>query len=220
MRRRTGSSVHLAVILLTVAVGLVSCSASTSEPSESTVEDSAPPTTISSSNVPELDYLADLPVEARASDGGGGPRPPAYWALWNTCAPDNRAAEAKENGGRTAGWVLVDDVLADPGIQLGDHLLASCPESLALLRGLDAEGEDTEDPAYALAAQLLAAELNLNVGAETCPIAEEAIFGAHLVLSTANFDGISVSPLDAEASGGLPRLVELLTAYNIGILCV
>jgi hypothetical protein len=66
---------------------------------------------------------------------------------------------------------------------------------------------------------LLAAELNLNVGAESCPAAEEAILGSHLILVAAGFEGTSSSPLDAESEGALPRLVELLAAYNTGALC-
>lgn len=220
MRYMTGSSVRIAIALLAVAVGLVSCSVPENELSTNTAEEPVPPTSTSTPNVPEPDYFADLPAEARASDGGGGPRSPAYWAVWNSCAPDNRAEEAAANGGRTAGWILVDDVLADPGLQLGGHLLTSCEEGVALLQGRTAAGDDTSDPAYALAAQLLAAELNLNVGAETCPIAEEAVLGAHIVLSTTNFDGVSTTPLDTEAGGALPRLVDLLAAYNVGSLCV
>jgi hypothetical protein len=115
--------------------------------------------------------------------------------------------------------VLVDDVLADPGLQLGDHRLTTCEESVALLQGRTTTGDDTSDPAYALAAQLLAAELNLNIGAETCPAAEESVIGAHLVLASSGFDGVSTSPLDAEAGGALPKLIDLLTAYNSGELC-
>ncbi len=166
-----------------------------------------------------IDDRFDLPPEARASIGGGDPRLPAYWAVWNTCAPDNRADVAAANGGRDAGFVLVDDVLADPGIGLGDHLLSSCEESVALLEGRTGSGDATDDPVYMLAAQLLAAELNLTVGAESCPAADEAVLGAHLVLSSSNFDGVSPSPLDVEAGGALPDLIDLLTAYNAGDLC-
>ncbi|HSF86734.1 MAG TPA: hypothetical protein VLG28_13910, partial [Acidimicrobiia bacterium] len=139
--------------------------------------------------------------------------------LWNTCAPDNRSAEAEANGGADAGWYLVDDILADPGIGLGDHMLTTCDESVALLEGRTATGDEANDPAFALAAQLLAAEVNLNIGAETCPAAEEAVVGAQIVLAAAQFDGASASPLDAEAGGALPQLIDLLTAYNSGELC-
>jgi len=139
--------------------------------------------------------------------------------VWNTCAPDNRADVAAANGGREAGWILMDDVLANPGIQLGDHRVTSCEEGLALLQGRTAAGDETDDPVYDLALLLLTAELNLNAGAESCPIAEEAVVGAHLILASAGFDGVSASPLDAEVGGALSRLIELLTAYNQGELC-
>jgi hypothetical protein len=185
---------------------LAPVSTSAANPTDTTVPD-------------EIDQRFDLPPEARASSGGGDPRPPSYWALWNTCAPDNRAEEAAANGGREAGWVLVDDILADPGIGLGDHLLTSCEESVALLEGRTGAGEETSDPVFNLAATLLAAELNLSVGSVTCPAAEEAVVGAHLVLAAAGFDGVSPSPLDAEAGGALPDLIDLLAAYNLGELC-
>jgi hypothetical protein len=99
-----------------------------------------------------------------ASQGGGEPRTVGYWLLWNSCAEGNKADIARANGGRAAGWVILDDLLDDPGILLG-----------ALLRARDADGvERTGDVAYDLAAQL-----NLAVGAEFCP----AIFdgsGAYL----------------------------------------
>ena len=90
-----------------------------------------------------------------------------------------------------------------------------------MLQGRTAAGEETGDPIYGLVAALLAAELNLNVGAETCPIAEEAVLGGHLVLANVGFDGTGeyAATADAEIVGALPQLVELLAAYNTGVLC-
>jgi hypothetical protein len=167
------------------------------------------------------DVFSDLPEEARAATRPGDPRPAAYWAVWNTCAPENRADVAAANGGRAAGWFIVDDLLADPGIQLGDHPVTTCEDSLALLQGRSATGEETGGAIYALAAALLGAELNLNAGAETCPIAEEAVLGGHLVLSRAGFDGTGdyVAATAGELADAIPRLVELLEGYNRGELC-
>lgn len=215
MRHPLTSPVSSVVVLLAL---LATTCTGANDVATSTTTTTVLSTTVST--IALADVLADLPEVARASNGGGDPRPPGYWAVWNTCAPDNRAAEAAANGGRAAGWLLVDDVLADPGIGLGDHLLASCEESVALLQGVNgADGEETSDPAFELAGQLLAAELNLTAGAETCPVADEAVVGAHLLLSTANFDGVPPSPLDAEAGGAVPQLIDLLEVYNAGELC-
>ena len=219
---------RMRLLFLTAAAAIagvtVSCSSSGDDAASSSP--AAPTTTVVATlgdpGAPgrdDIDDRFDLPPEARAATRGGNPRPPAYWAVWNTCAPDNRSAEAEANGGTDAGWYLVDDVLVDPGIGLGDHILTTCEESVALLEGRTATGDETADPAFTLAAQLLAAELNLNIGAETCPAAEEAVVGAQIVLSAARFDGVSASPLDAEAGGALPQLIDLLAAYNTGVLC-
>jgi hypothetical protein len=167
------------------------------------------------------DPLSDVPDEARVATRQGDPRTAAYWAVWNTCAPENRADVAAANGGRAAGWILVDDLIADPGIQLGDYPVTTCEEGLALLQGQDARGDDTNDPIYPLAAGLLAAELNLNAGAETCSIAEEAVLGSHLVLADAGFDGSGeyTAATTGEVAEAIPRLVGLLAAYNSGELC-
>ena len=192
--------------VLAAALLLTACSPSTG----------ATPTTVTPG-----DPFSDVPEEARIATRRGDPRPAAYWALWNTCAPENRADVAAANGGREAGWILLDDLIADPGIQLGDHPVTTCEEGLALLQGRTAAGEETGDPVYGLAAQLLTAELNLGTGAETCPIAEEAILGGHLVLADAGFDGSGeyAAATSGEVADAIPRLVELLVAYNSGELC-
>ena len=165
------------------------------------------------------DPFTDIPAEARISNQSGEPRPTAYWMLWNACAPKNRAEVAAANGGRAAGWVLMDDLLEKPGINLGDLPVENCEHGLNLLQGLTKTGEETDDPLYELAAQLLAAELNFNLGAETCPIAEEAAVGGHMVLASVNFNGTGTYFTTVEVSTAVPRLLELLQGYNSGELC-
>jgi len=168
------------------------------------------------------DAFSQYPVEARIATRPGDPRPAAYWALWNTCAPENKAEVAKANGGRAAGWFLMDDLLTNPGIQLGNYPVTTCEEGLALLQGRTIAGAETGDPVYKLSSALLAAELNLNAGAETCPIAEEAVLGGHLVLSQVGFDGSGEYAVgtSSEIESAIPRLVELLLGYNRGELCL
>jgi hypothetical protein len=169
----------------------------------------------------QIEGLGDLPEEARLAEGGGAPRTASYWAVWNSCAPDNKAEDAATNGGREAGWILLDDVVADPGIQIGDYTLTSCEDGFYLLEQRNREGTPVEDPIYGLAAQLLTAELNLNAGAETCPIAEEAVIGGHLILADTGFNGAGgyVGAISEETLDGITTFVALLKAYNTGELC-
>ena len=107
-----------------------------------------------------------------------------------------------------------------PGLQLGDHPLASCGAALAVQEGAAGVGEEASPSIASLAAQLLAAELDLNIGAETCPIAEEAVVGSHLVLSELGFQGdLQKINITSEVEGAIPRLLELLEGYNSGQLC-
>ena len=75
----------------------------------------------------------DAADAATVSTGGGEPRTAGYWLVWNACAEENKADVAVANGGREAGWILLDDLLADPGILLGDLAVEACEQGLRLL---------------------------------------------------------------------------------------
>ena len=73
-----------------------------------------------------------------------------------------------------AGVIILDDLLQDPGLQIGILEVQNCPQSLAILNQTDPEKEDkSNDALYQLAHKVLTAELNLAVGSETCPAVEE-----------------------------------------------
>ena len=55
----------------------------------------------------------------------------------------------------------------------------------------------SSDPGFNLAAQLLAADLNVKAGALTCPSAISAINSAQALLATVHFDGITHDKLSA-----------------------
>ena len=158
-----------------------------------------------------------------AANGAGEPRSASYWQLWNSCAPDNRAQTAAANGGREAGWILMDDLLQSPGVMLGEVAVTSCDEGLRFLQARTLSGAAAADSAaYPLAAQLLAAQLNLAAGAETCPAVEDAVRSAQLLLLGADFSG-SGEALGSEATAEERDMAEFLTeqliAYNAGNLC-
>jgi hypothetical protein len=143
--------------------------------------------------------------------------------VWNACAPDNKAEVARANGGRAAGWFLLDDLLADPGIFLGELTVETCEQGIALLQGQDAAGqEQPDDAAYVLAAQLLAAQANLAVGAEYCPASDTAVQAGQALLLSLGFDGTGtyLGPEgDAEDREVAQFLIEQLANYNAGTLC-
>ena len=77
--------------------------------------------------------------------------------------------------------------------------------------------------AYGLAARLLAAELNLSAGAQTCQAVVDAVNAGQTLLADVNFDGTgsywkggkNAKALRAEANA----VAATLDAYNNGELC-
>ena len=115
------------------------------------------------------------------------------------------------------------NLLDDPGVWLGDLAIESCEQGLVFLAGQDASGEERpDDAAYQLAAGLVAAQLNLAVGAEYCPAVDQAVRSGQLLLVSLVFDGAGgylapgQSPDDREVA---LFLAEQLDQYNAGLLC-
>jgi hypothetical protein len=97
------------------------------------------------------------------------------------------------------------------------------PCLISLLQVQDLKSRDrTGDAAHELAAQLLAAQLNLAVGAEYCPAVDQAVQAGQLLLLSLGFDG-SGQTLDldqpSEDRDLALFLVEQLSQYNAGSLC-
>ncbi len=157
------------------------------------------------------------------SSGGGEPRSPGYWLIWNTCAEGNQSAVAKANGGRAAGWIVMEDLLSDPGILLGELQVETCQQGVNLLRSMNLQGTEMKnDAAYALASQLLAAQLNLAIGSEYCLASDQAVRAAQLLLLGLGFQGTGRYLTLLSASQNLETaqiLTVQLASYNTGALC-
>jgi len=168
---------------------------------------------------PERDSVAlilqDIPPMALVSEGGGQPRTDAYWVQWSTCGEGSRAETAAANGGREAGWILVDDLLEDPGVALGQWLVATCEDAVAVLQS------DASALYELLARQLLAAELNLSVGSATCAAAAQTVVAGHVLLSSGGYGGPAAThgEPDGEVAASMGRVSALLSLYNTGRLC-
>lgn len=157
------------------------------------------------------------------SNGGGEPRTTLYWVNWSSCGDPNLVHMAAANGGRAAGWVLMDDTLIDPGILVGEIEITSCVQGVNLLQQRNFDGiELPNNGAFGLAAQILAAQINLAAGAESCIAVESAIKSGQLLLISLGFDGIkdfSGTPIVEKDTELITFLSNELALYNAGTLC-
>ena len=182
-----------------------------------------------SSPTPKPEASTATPVPAATidlsliSEGGGEPRSAGYWLVWNGCAEGNQSEVAAANGGREAGWIIMDDLLLDPGILVGTDAVESCEQGVVLLARQDPAGDlQGDDVAYRLASAVLAAQLNLAAGAEYCPKVGELVQSAQVVLISVEFDGTGMylrPGADSEQVALAEGLAEQLERYNAGMLC-
>lgn len=176
---------------------------------------------VSSTNLGET---TDSEISRNQSDEAAStvvaePRSAQFWILWSTCGENNRASEVAASGGRAAGFVLVDDLLEDPGLATGDFVIATCDQAVNLLHTA-ADGEDT-DPVTVLASMVLLTELNLSAGSISCIEAEAAITAGHILLASLDYDPATWNPSeleDPEEESAL-RITKMLKEYNAGDLC-
>jgi hypothetical protein len=163
--------------------------------------------------------LGEIPEDARISNGGPNPRSPEYWIAWSTCGAGSQAATAAANGGRAAGWILVDDLLVDPGIALGDHAVPTCAEAVRVLTGAPL-GLATDSDAAALAREVITAVLNLLAGAETCEGAEAAVAVGQSLLATIGYGQASTERQPGSRERALiAEATTTLVEYSRGTLC-
>lgn len=151
---------------------------------------------------------------------GGDARTIGYWRNWSSCS-----------GGKQA--PTLDETLASAGgILIGDLLVDTCLEGVRILSKQDLNGVNrASDPAFNMAAQLLAAFLNEEAGAVVCPAAATAMASGQTLLANADFDGYrtfggsSTHGKKGSASTGTINagtanaLASTLDAYNNNELC-
>jgi hypothetical protein len=175
---------------------------------------------------------------------GGDPRSSGYWKNWNRCTGGGQAATADANGGYMEGFWLLDDVL-NPSVGGGvtwDDIeedgftfpIEQCAVAVDLLDTRDvgdpelvADGvKMSSNGAYALASQLLAAQLNFGAGARTCDAALDAALAGEELLDKYDFDGSGeflpnsskVKKIKADYALAL-EIAAILDQYNNGELC-
>jgi hypothetical protein len=119
----------------------------------------------------------------------------------------------------------LEDVLIVTGIKIGTLVLKAedCTEAVNILNKQQVVGRNKKkasDGAYNLAAQLLAAQLNLAADAVTCKEVENAVEDGQALLENLGFDGTDdyLKARDPEYADAID-LATTLDNYNNGILC-
>jgi hypothetical protein len=155
-----------------------------------------------------------IAVDNRPPPGGLG-RTIGFWKNWASCASSNGKQKP-----------VLDQTLAaaDPtGISIG-LLTLHAGDCLKAVRLLDKSTIDTgkklsSDPAFNLAAQLLASKLNVKAGALTCPSATSAISEAAALLGAVHFTGINHDKLTPGQTTQANGLATTLDHFNNNLLC-
>jgi len=95
-------------------------------------------------------------------------------------------------------------------------VLRDCVSAVRLLNKstIDNGKKMASDPAFNLAAQLVAAQLNYTAGAGKTPVATTAINQAVLLLGKYNFNGITHDKISATDAATMNSLAKILDDYN------
>jgi hypothetical protein len=151
---------------------------------------------------------------------GGDARTIGFWKNWTSC-----------DGNGNQDPVLDETLVAAGGsILVGSLEVSTCEVAVDLLDKRDigapalvGDGKKMAgDAAYGLAAQLVAAKLNIVAGAGVCPAAADAISAADGLLASINFDGTGnylKGRRNADLREQANTLAGILDAYNNNMFC-
>jgi hypothetical protein len=147
-----------------------------------------------------------------------------FWKNWASCAGSNgkqhpvldQTLLAAANSGFP---ITIGLLVLDPNV-LGAATACKYAVNLLNKSTITSGKKKASDPLFNLAAQLLAADLNIAAGAGSCPSAVSAINAAQALLVKYNFDGNTYSPKLTAADATLANsLATTLDKYNNNTLC-
>jgi hypothetical protein len=151
---------------------------------------------------------------------GGPARTIGFWKNWASCARSKGHQtpvldQTLQLGDITIGILTLHDSNPDPTVA------SDCLAAVRLLskQRIDNGQNKASDPAFNLAAQLLAADLNVLAGAGTCPTAATAITSAQSLLAVIHFNGQTHDKMTATQVSQAHSLATTLDKYNNNTLC-
>jgi hypothetical protein len=145
-----------------------------------------------------------------------------YWKNWSSCTTGKQkpVLDQKLLAAANAGTPFTLGLLVLDPNALGRA--TACIDAVRILNKstIGNGAKRASDPLFNMAAQLLAADLNVFSGAGTCAAATTAISQAHALLSKYNFDGNGYHPKLTSADATLANtLANKLDRYNNNTLC-
>jgi hypothetical protein len=146
---------------------------------------------------------------------GGAGRTIGYWKNWNDCT----------NGGQSDSLTAAIDATPSDSITIGKLVISLsdpkyCQKARNILDKRTLAGKKAaSDPGFNLAAQLLAAQLNVAAGAGTCPAANMAIQDAQSLLYSSGWDGTTLKKIPKNKVALANSLATKLDMYNNNELC-
>jgi hypothetical protein len=154
---------------------------------------------------------------------GGAPRTIGFWKNWASCAGSNgrqlpildQTLAKSEPAGITIGILTLHGSTTTP------NRAPDCTAAVSVLNKSDivTGRRMANDPLYNLAAQLLAAKLNVVAGAATCSAAVNAINNGQALLVKYQFNGTGTYTVTSGDATLARNLATTLDGYNNGTLC-
>lgn len=150
---------------------------------------------------------------------GGDARTIGFWKNWASCSRSN--GKQRPVLDQTLALFPIAGGQTTRGVFIGDLYVDTCLEAVRLLNKstVDTGQKKASDPTFNLAAQLLAARLNVRAGAGTCPAAVTAINQAQALLDAVNFNGVTHNVLTQAQATQANNLATTLDLYNNNQLC-
>lgn len=158
---------------------------------------------------------------------GGDARTIGFWKNWSSCSKSNgKQQPVLDQTLASFDPVVVDGQLVH-GVYIGKLFVDTCQEAVRLLSKQDVltGKQKSSDPAFNMAAQLLAAKLNVKAGAGACPAAVTAINAGQDILDgpppayAVNFTGTGDYPKSGQFATSARNLATTLDQYNNNNLC-
>ncbi len=147
---------------------------------------------------------------------GGLTRTIGFWKNWSSCTGGGQAPKLDQTLALAEpGGVLIGDLTLH-GNTSTPNVSPDCLKAVRILNKstIDLGKKKASDPAFNLAAQLLAAKLNVQAGAGVCPAAVTAINAAQSLLDLINFNGIAHATMTSAQVTQANSLAGTLDQYN------